>query len=150
EEAPGDGGVYSFHRPGVASYRVQRGREITVTPTPRAADWGVRRWLLGQIWAVLCYQRDLLVLHASVVETGGSAVAFCGLSGAGKSTLAAWLIEAGGRLVSDDLCRFETTEPGLPSVWPSAPCLKLWLDTIEALGWPNEGLERDHFRLDKF
>jgi len=68
----------------------------------------VRLYLLGSAWGALCYQRDLLVLHASAVRVDGRAVAFCGRPGMGKSTLAAWLAESGHALVSDDLARFET------------------------------------------
>ena len=35
-------------------------------------------------------------------------------------------------------------------VWPAAPRLKLWRDSLEALGRTSKGLERDHFREDKF
>jgi hypothetical protein len=150
ERAPGDEGAYFFHRPGVASYRVRLGREITVAPAPRSVPYNVRRWLLGQVWAALCYQRGLLLLHACVVEVEGGAIALCGASESGKSTLGAWLVEDGHWLLSDDLCHCELEDGGRPGVWPSAPRLKLWLDAIEALGWPEDGLERDRIRLDKF
>lgn len=44
-------------------------------------------------------------LHATVVETGGRAVALVGPSGAGKSTLAAFLMGQGATLVTDDMLR---------------------------------------------
>lgn len=46
-------------------------------------------------------------LHSTVVELGGRAVGLLGLSGAGKSTLAAFLINRGWDLVTDDMLRVE-------------------------------------------
>lgn len=139
-----------FRVPQVGWYRVRAGHEIIVKPEPEAGPREVRLFLLGSAWAALCYLRGILPLHASVVQVGGHGVAFCGPTGAGKSTLAAWLVERGYRLVGDDLSRFEIGVEGLACVYPSAPRLKLWRDALEGLGWSSDGLERDHFRTDKF
>ena len=48
-------------------------------------------------------KQGLEPLHATVVTVDDRAVAFFGGSGAGKSTLAACFLEAGHRLVTDDL-----------------------------------------------
>src|SRR5262249_27832992 len=45
------------------------------------------------------------LLHATVIESGGHAIAFLGKSGAGKSTLASCFLEKGCRLLTDDLLR---------------------------------------------
>jgi hypothetical protein len=42
-------------------------------------------------------------LHATAISTGRRAAAFLGASGDGKSTLAALFLQAGGRLVTDDM-----------------------------------------------
>lgn len=52
--------------------------------------------------------------------------------------------------MSDDLCRFEVPPDGAPLVHPSSPRLKLWRDALNELGRGEAGLERDHFREDKF
>ncbi|MCL4832996.1 MAG: hypothetical protein KJZ86_11160 [Caldilineaceae bacterium] len=140
---------YCFHIPEAGHYRVRKGREISVAPVAGVGEREVRLFLLGSAWGALCYQRGILALHASVVEVGGSALAFCGPSGAGKSSIAAGLVARGGRLLSDDLCRFEIVD-GVVSVHPSAPRLKLWRDALAGLGWRADGLERDHFRVEKF
>lgn len=145
-----EAGRYCFTIPEAGHYRVTQGQEIAVTLTPGAEAREVRLFLLGSAWGALCYQRGLLALHASVVEVGDSAVAFCGATGSGKSAVAAWLTERGYRLVSDDLCRFEVPTHGPPLVYPSSPRLKLWRDALYALGRSDAGLERDHFREDKF
>ena len=68
----------------------------------------------------------------------------------GKSTMAAWLTARGYALVSDDLTRFDIPAQGQPTIYPSAPRLKLWRDALSALEWSSAELERDHFRADKF
>ncbi len=140
---------YRFCAAQIARYRIHLGREIVITPAPDAGEREVRLFLLGSAWGALCYQRGILALHSSVVEVGGRAVAFCGATGAGKSSLAAALIARGYRCVCDDLCRFEVFD-GQARVYPAAPRLKLWRDTLERMGKTVDGLERDHIRMDKF
>ena len=89
------------------------------------------------------------VIDASVMQAGDEASVFCGASGSGKSSLAAWLIQREYPLVCDDLCCFDLPGNGPARVYPSAPRLKLWRDTLEALGQDVTGLERDHFRLER-
>lgn len=141
---------YCFSIPEVGYYRVQSGKEIEVALVAGAEMREVRLFLLGSAWAALCYQRGLFPLHASVVQLGSEAVAFCGASGAGKSTIAAWLAQRSYPLVSDDLCRLELPAEGRPRAWPAPAQLRLWSDALGALGWSTTGLERDHFRIDKF
>ncbi len=140
---------YVFRIPGVGTYSVRDGREIAISAEPGADDREVRLFLLGTAWSAVCYQRGLLLLHAGVVQSGGGAIAFCGKSGAGKSSASAWLVGRGWRLLGDDLCRFETTHDAA-IVYPSTPRLKLWREALEAMSWPAEGLEQDHFRLEKY
>ena len=144
-----DAQIYSFHIPGTGGYLVHHGREIVITPAPGAQARELRLFLLGSAWGALCYQRGLLALHASAVQVGAQAVVFCGEAGSGKSSAAAWLIARGHRLVGDDLCLFSVAA-GQARVYPSAPRLKLWREALGALGLSDKGLERDHFRLDKF
>ena len=141
--------MFHLFIPETGDFWVRHGREIVVRPVPAAGAREVRLFLLGSAWGALCYQRGLLALHASVVRTGRGAVAFCGPAGSGKSSMAAWLVKRGYPLISDDLCHFETGD-GQAMVHPSAPRLKLWHEALQAMGWQAEGLERDHFRTEKF
>jgi hypothetical protein len=140
---------YRFHIDEVGDYCVRTGREIVVATKPDAGARETRLFLLGSAWGALCYQRGILALHTSVVQVGDHAIAFCGATGAGKSSVAAWLNARGYRLICDDLCCFDFGD-GTPRVFPGAPRLKLWRDALVALGHSTDGLERDHFRLDKF
>jgi hypothetical protein len=141
---------YRFSVPEVGAYRVLNGCEIRIAPDPAAGWREVRLFLLGRAWSALCYQRDLLVLHASAVRVDDGAVAFCAHSQMGKSTLAAYLTEAGYALVSDDLTRIDIPAQGAPLIYPSAPRLKLWQDALDALDWRSDSMVRDHYRFEKF
>lgn len=132
-----------------ATYRVRAGLEITVGPAP-GADWReVRLFLLGTAWSALCYQRDILVLHASAVRIGEHAVAFCGAPGQGKSSLAASLVARGYSFISDDLCRVDLSLPGRAMIYPSTPRLKLRSDMLAFLGRKGDPLEPDHLSSGK-
>lgn len=64
-------------------------------------------------------------LHATAVTTNHGVVAFLGHSGDGKSTLAAAFVQAGARLVTDDML---VLTPGVPG-WlaqPGPPRIKLY------------------------
>lgn len=139
-----------FFMPAVGAYRVRGGAEIFVTPHPETGARELRLFLLGSAWGTLCYQRAILLLHASVVQMGDAAIGFCGPPQAGKSSLAAALVAQGHSLISDDLCRVDFTADGKPLVYPSAPRLKLWDDALENFQRSALELERDHFRLNKF
>jgi hypothetical protein len=64
-------------------------------------------------------------LHATVVEIAGHAIGLLGPSGAGKSTLAAYLINQGGTLVTDDMLRL-IFEDGVAFAQPGPRRIKLF------------------------
>ena len=141
---------YRFFAPEAGHYRVRLPGEIDIWADPGAEMSKIRAFLLGSALGAFYHLRGLLTLHASVVQVGDAAIAFCGESGAGKSTLAAWMSAQGHTLVSDDLCRVEIPQSGSVSVYPSASRLKLWRDALLTLGWDEDGLDRDHARMEKF
>ena len=156
-----EGDACYFTTPDVAHYRVTAGERVEITPSPTAGEREVRLFLLGSAWGIANYQRANFPLHAGVVRVGGHSshgegveaneagcIAFCGASGAGKSSSVAHLLRAGFELWSDDLsiCRLDET----PAVWPSTRRLKLWRESLDALGRSAEDLERDYFREEKF
>lgn len=138
-----------FSAPDVGIYHVIQGREIVVSPYPGAGLNEIRLFLLGSGWGAICYQRGLFALHASAVRVGQDAVLFCANPGGGKSTITAFLAARGHAVISDDLCCIEMATP-IPEIYPSARRLRLWQDALDALGWNNSALQRDHFRMDKF
>lgn len=136
--------------PGIAAYRIDGAREVTIEPfaDPGAAD--IRVFLFGTVLAVLCYRHGLLPLHAAMVEIDGGAILIAGNSGLGKSTLAAALAARGLRLLSDDLCAFDVRPGSAPQILPPFPRLRLWADSAAALGIATEGAERSPAPMEKY
>ncbi len=136
--------------PGVARYLVTAGTEIVVEPEMEAVASDVRGYLLGPVFVVLCQQRGLLPLHASAVGSEAGVVAFVANSGEGKSTLAAHLGRRGFRVLADDTCLIDTSQPGEAMVTPTAPWLKLWRNSLETLGKEVEGMAKVFSDEDKY
>jgi hypothetical protein len=133
------GGAHlSWHQ--IGAFCVRDGREITIEPYPGVDKRILRLALLGPVLALLLHQRGFLVLHASAVARGGSAVAFLGGKGAGKSTTAAVLCARGYQLLADDVVALELTGADRPQVLPGYPQLKLWPCAAAALGEDPESL----------
>jgi hypothetical protein len=139
--------------PDVARYRIVDNREIVIEPEANADFALVRLYVLGHALGLLLQQKGLFPLHASAVAYRGRAVAFAGHSGDGKSTLAAHcLLGRKGEvaLLADDMLVTSIGSDGVPWAHVGMPALKLWRDTLMAIGCGVEGLQPDWFRADKF
>lgn len=133
----------------VGCFQVRDGGEILVAAEAQTPPEVVRLFLLGAAMGVLLHQRGLLVLHASAVAVDGRALVFVGDSGAGKSTIAAALQSSGHPVVADDVVALVADRPGAPLVPPAFPQLKLWPDTVAALGHDTQQLPLVHPELTK-
>lgn len=132
-------------------FTVDEGRSILIETDPGVPSHDIRVWLLGSVMAILLHQRGYLPIHANVVALKGDrAAAFAGDSGDGKSTLAAWFDGRGHRVLADDLCAIRTRSDGTPELFEGIPRVKLWADTLSALGRSSEGLEKVASDLDKY
>lgn len=138
-------GCFRLDVPGVARYRVEEGKRILIEPLANASPEKVRLFLLGSTMSALLYQRGLLPLHGSAVETRWGAMIFAGAQGSGKSTLAAEFHRFGYRLLSDDVCAVESTPEGL-RILPALTHFRLCASAYERLGALPEG----RFEVDKF
>ncbi len=126
-----------LHVPQVATYCVEGGRTIRVSPLPEAPAARVRMYVLGTCMGVLLMQRGMLPLHGSAVLLNGQAYAFVGESGAGKSTLAAAFVRAGFSLLSDDVIALQlSASQAAPIVLPAYPQQKLSETSLQQLGMP--------------
>lgn len=70
-------------------------------PLPVDQAFPMFEWAMN--WCVSSRAHDYLIIHAAVVERGGSAVILPAPPGSGKSTLCAALVARGWRLLSDEL-----------------------------------------------
>jgi hypothetical protein len=132
-----------YYLDGVGKFRVCGGREVIIDPSSSADERTVRLCLLGPIVALLLHQRGQFILHASAIDLGGKAVTFLGGQGWGKSTLAAALYARGHGILADDVTAIHLDSVG-PMVIPGYPQLKLWPNSIVALGHAPEALPVVH------
>ncbi|MBU7581635.1 MAG: serine kinase [Nostoc sp. TH1S01] len=123
----------------VAVFLVQSGNKIVVVPAQNASDLLIRFYLVGTVMATLLYQRGLLVLHGSVVNIHGGAVAFLGVSGQGKSSTSAAFLAQGYGFVTDDVAPVALSSKPV-TITPGFPQMKLSRETAAALGYDYESL----------
>jgi hypothetical protein len=133
----------------VGAFLVRDGREIVVDMAADADPSLVRLSLLGPSMGLALHQRGHLILHASAVEIDGRAVAFLGWRGWGKSTLAAVLHGRGRAVISDDVTAILMEDGQPPAVLPGVPQVKLWPDSVTALGDAPDELPRLHPDFEK-
>ena len=113
---PVSGGVAFQHEPdrtlitwpvgnqaGNVRFLVEGGQSIRYAVEGDAHEADVRVFLQSTPWGALCFQRGLLLLHASAVARDGVVHGFAGPAGSGKSTLAMALAERGHPLFTDDV-----------------------------------------------
>ena len=89
--------------------------------------------LPGTVMAARLIIDERLVLHASALQVGRSAVAFVGSPGMGKSTLAGLGMTAGYPLLTDDVLRADVGDGGV-RVWPGASEVRLREGSISIAG----------------
>lgn len=88
---------------GAVRFLVEGGESIRYAVEGDANEADARVFLWSTPWGALCFQRGLLLLHASAVERDGLVHGFAGPAGAGKSTLAMALAERGHPFFADDV-----------------------------------------------
>ena len=143
-------GEFRLYWRGVGTYLIRQGREIFIEPEPGTEEALIQLYLLGPAMAYLLHQRELLVLHASVVSINGFVVGFLGEKGWGKSTTAAALNAKGHALVADDLLAILPDDDGIPMVQPGPAHFKLWPEAAAAsFGDDPAALARLHSQIEK-
>jgi hypothetical protein len=105
------------------------GSRIAWAPPPVPNMEAVRKDILGRVFAVALDQAGIIALHGSAVAIGDAAIAFLAPKFHGKSTTATALVNAGGRLLADDIVAVSPEDE--PMVLPSVPVVQLWHDAAE-------------------
>jgi len=119
---------------GVGTFHILEGREIAVMPASNANPSVIRQYIIGTGMAILLYQRGYLVLHASSVLIGASAIALVGIPGSGKSSIAAAMSTLGYDVITDDVAVIDTdTDP--PSLFSGHHQIRLSSEPAEVLGY---------------
>jgi hypothetical protein len=113
-----------------------------------AASSGIRRE--ARLWGVptaLCFMgRGDLPLHAAAVDVNGSAVVFAAPGRYGKTTLAAAFMQAGHRLLSEDLTCVRASPT--PMVWPGPALLRVRKDAFRSLAFSDaDVVDEDETRM---
>lgn len=90
--------------------------------------------ILGTCFGDIMYQRDLLNIHGSAVETNNKAIVISGQSGSGKSTISHELKKLGCRVLADDTV-VVNLDDSTPKAVPGYPQQKLCKDMALKLGY---------------
>ncbi len=117
-----------------AIFCVKDGNTILVSPFKGTDENKVKLYILGTCMGILLIQREILPLHGSAISIDGKAYAIVGDSGAGKSTLASEFMTRGYDLLTDDIIPVIISNKGKPTVVPSYPQQKLWIESLKQFG----------------
>lgn len=139
-----------FQVPGIAIFKIQEGKKITVSPISNSDEDHIRLYILGTCMGIILLQKKVLPLHGSAIDINGKAYAFIGDSGAGKSTLAAALLKEGFQLLSDDVIPVSLSKDNKPFITPSYPQQKLWQESLQAFGIEKKDYQPLFERETKF
>jgi hypothetical protein len=128
-----DGGFAVWHE-GAGWFLVDPDRSSIAVP-PHPEELRREERTLGLPTALCAIRGGDLVLHGSAVDVEGSAVLFCAPGHFGKTTLAGAFLQAGHRLLSDDMscCRLEPE----PSMLPGPAILRVRKDVFGRLEFPG-------------
>ena len=125
---------YLLRFPELADFLVDScGREIICFAGRETPPNTTRHLLLNQVLPLVLNLRGSDALHATAILTPLGVCAFTGPAGVGKSTLAASFFRAGYPVLSDDCLVLQSDGEKIVAT-PAYPGLRLWEDTIEALG----------------
>ncbi|BAZ43113.1 hypothetical protein NIES4102_01090 [Chondrocystis sp. NIES-4102] len=127
---------------------VKEGKQIVVDPIDNFDEQILRIFVLGAAFGLLLHQRGFMILHGNSINIKGKGVCFIGNRGFGKSTISASLYFKGYPIVSDDVTaiKFENSQAYLV---PGYGRIKLWTDSVEALGLEAQNLPKVHPNFEK-
>lgn len=123
------------------------------TPQGMGIHWhrqgtGASHYLQTVGLALWLEREGIPCIHANVLAGRDGAIAIMAPSRGGKTTLTAALLDAGWRLMSDDMMALHRDNGW--KVYPSWPRFRMWPDMVRALaGMEPAELERVHQRFEK-
>lgn len=108
------------------------GREIACRSLDGSARETFQTYLLSQVLSFALLKRGIEPLHSTTVTVDGEAVGLIGDCGYGKSTLGAAFLQAGHRLLTDDLLVVREENHGFYA-YPGPPRIKLFPEIAKSL-----------------
>lgn len=133
----------------VGFFRAENGTQITIMPCADSNPSDIRLFLLSSTIGAILHQRGVLPFHGSTILTGKGLLTVTGNSAVGKSSIAAGFLEAGYKLLSDDISAITFEEDSSMFVHPGIPYLKVWKDVLIYLN-RTENLERVRPSMEKY
>ena len=122
-------GGYLLRFPGAADFSVTSADGHTSSaPVPGAPARLIDSLFQNQVLPLILSRRGEIVLHASAVATGQTALAFVGRSGSGKSTLAAGFARGSNPVITDDKLVLRNSGAGYTAM-PDNSSIRLWADS---------------------
>lgn len=109
---------------------------VTACRTADVSYEALLTYLLSEALSFALLKKGFDPLHGTAVMVDGGVVGFLGDSGYGKSSLAAAFLQAGYRIVTDDLLVVAEQQGGL-WVYPGIPRLKLFPEIAEVFLGPE-------------
>jgi len=133
----------------VGTVLIKDGQEIIVDLIGDIDYKVLRIMLLGAAFGLLLHQRGFIVIHGNSVNINGKGVCFVGNRGFGKSTISAGFHFKGYSLISDDITAIRLNNSSKACLIPGYGRLKLWQDSVEALGLKSQDLSLVHPQYEK-
>ena len=152
-----DNEIYIFKRiptgilltwPKYGRFLIRENFEIDVEFAQNDEDQITRFIFLGPVLGLVFHQKNYKIFHASAVALPQGAVAFLGKKGHGKSTLAAAFALQGNPLITDDVLVLKTEGKKVLAL-PGFPFVKLWPQSLEAIGQNTDQYPRFNPGIDK-
>ncbi len=133
-------------------FYIEGGELIRYEYSEEESKRDVLLYLLGTVWGIVSYQRQLFPLHASGIMSGSGEIhAFSGESGAGKSTLTTAISARGHQFFSDDILTVDPAKIGKePFCYAGQKDLKLWKDAIDLTKATGSELVSDDETYEKY
>ena len=111
------------------------GSDVCCKPAAGASKDDFQNVVVGTVLNLALQSSGLPLLHAGAVIDAGRAVAISARSGFGKSTLIAHLARRGHPVLSDDTLPVLSFDQGVAEVTRHLPRMKLWDDSVSAVGF---------------
>lgn len=140
---------FTLQAEGIGSFYARNGNEVEYAPANYADPAWVKRYLHGEILAVLLHQRKIINFHASSFIHNGNGIMLLGETGAGKSSLTAAFALNGASFLSDDLTPV-VIRNGESLIWPVHKTIKLSPNTIDQLRIGQEYIQKAETGTGKY